>query len=228
MMMFVFTRQLGILIWKDVVIDIRRKENFLSMFLFSLLTLIIFNFSLGDDPKLFRQMIPGIIWVIFLLAGVLGLSKTFIQEVENGCMKGLLMAPIDRGHLFLGKMLSTTLFLSLVQLLTVPMFIVFFDLTLAREWWMLVLVLLGGTLGFTSLGTLLAAMTATLRGKEVLLPILLFPLMTPNLISVVHITAYIFFGGQWSEVWLWWKLLIAFDVIVGIVSYLSFEFILEE
>ena len=226
--MLAFTRQLGILIWKDVVIDIRRKENFLSMFLFSLLTLIIFNFALGDDPKFFRLMIPGIIWVVFLLAGILGLSKTFIQEVENGCMTGLLMAPIDRGQLFLGKMLSTTLFLSLVQLLIVPMFIVFFDLTLAREWWMLVLVMLSGTLGFTSLGTLLAAMTACLRGREVLLPILLFPLMTPNLISVVHITEYVFFGGQWEEVWSWWKLLIIFDVIVGTVSYLSFEFVLEE
>ncbi len=227
-MMFAFTRQLGILIWKDVVIDIRRKENFLSMFLFSLLTLIIFNFSFGDDPELFQLMIPGVIWVVFLLAGVLGLSKTFIQEVENGCMKGLLMAPIDRGHLFLGKMMSTTLFLSLVQLLTVPLFFLFFDLTLVRQWWMLVLVMLAGTLGFASLGTLLAAMTATLRGREMLLPILLFPLMTPNLLSVVHITSDIFFGGVWSEVWSWWKLLIAFDVIVGIVSYLSFEFILED
>lgn len=227
-MMFAFTRQLGILIWKDVVIDIRRKENFLSMFLFSLLTLIIFNFSFGDNPELFQLMVPGVIWVVFLLAGVLGLSKTFIQEVENGCMKGLLMAPIDRGHLFLGKMMSTTLFLSLVQLLTVPLFFLFFDLTLVRQWWMLVLVMLAGTLGFASLGTLLAAMTATLRGREMLLPILLFPLMTPNLLSVVHITSDIFFGGEWSEVWSWWKLLIAFDVIVGIVSYLSFEFILED
>ena len=227
-MMFAFTRQLGILIWKDVVIDIRRKENFLSMFLFSLLTLIIFNFTFGDDPELFQLMVPGVIWVVFLLAGVLGLSKTFIQEVENGCMKGLLMAPIDRGHLFLGKMMSTTLFLSLVQLLTVPLFFLFFDLTLVRQWWMLVLVMLAGTLGFASLGTLLAAMTATLRGREMLLQILLFPLMTPNLLSVVHITSDIFFGGEWSEVWSWWKLLIAFDVIVGIVSYLSFEFILED
>ena len=227
-MMFAFTRQLGILIWKDVVIDIRRKENFLSMFLFSLLTLIIFNFSFGDDPELFQLMVPGVIWVVFLLAGVLGLSKTFIQEVENGCMKGLLMAPIDRGNLFLGKMMSTTLFLSLVQLLTVPLFFLFFDLTLVRQWWMLVLVLLAGTLGFASLGTLLAAMTATLRGREMLLPILLFPLMTPNLLCVVHITSDIFFGGEWSEVWSWWKLLIAFDVIVGLVSYLSFEFILED
>ena len=227
-MMFAFTRQLGILIWKDVVIDIRRKENFLSMFLFSLLTLIIFNFSFGDDPKLFQLMVPGVIWVVFLLAGVLGLSKTFIQEVENGCMKGLLMAPIDRGHLFLGKMMSTTLFLSLVQLLTIPLIFLFFDLTFVRQWWMLVLVLLAGTLGFAFLGTLLAAMTATLRGRELLLPILLFPLMTPNLLSVVHITSDIFFGGEWSEVWSWWKLLIAFDLIVGIVSYLSFEFILED
>ena len=226
--MIVFVRQIGILTWKDVMIDIRRKENFLSMFLFSLLTLIIFNFAIGEDPKLFRLMIPGIIWVVFLLAGVLGLSKSFLQEMENGCIKGLLMTPMDRGNLFLGKMLGTTLFLSLVQLLIVPMFMLFFDISLSEEGWMLILVMLAGTLGFTALGTLLAGMTASLRGREVLLPILLFPLMTPNLISVVHITSFVFFGGEWAEVVSWWQLLIAFDVVISVVSYLSFEFILEE
>lgn len=223
-----FFRQIGILTWKDVLIDIRRKENVLSMFLFSLLTLLIFNFAIGDDPKVFRLAIPGVIWVIFLLAGVLGLSKSFLQETENDCMKGLLLTPMDRGNLFLGKMLATTLFLSLVQLLTVPMFILFFDLPLSEAWWMLVLVLLAGTLGFTALGTLLAGMTTTLRGREVLLPILLFPLLTPNLLSVVHLTSFIFFGGDSSEVSAWWRLLIAFDVVIGVVSYLGFEFVLEE
>ncbi len=226
--MIAFVRQIGILTWKDILIDIRRKENFLSMFLFSLLTLIIFHFSIGDNPKTFRLIVPGLIWVVFLLAGILGLSKSFIQEMENGCIKALLLTPMDRGNLFLGKMLGTTLFLSLVQLITVPMFILFSGISLANEWWMLVLVMLAGTLGFTSLGTLLAGMTATLRGREVLLPILLFPLITPNLISTVKITAYVFFGGEWSEVVSWWKLLLAFDVILGVVSYLSFEFVVEE
>lgn len=223
-----FIQQISILAWKDVLIDIRRKENFLSMFFFSLLTLIIFNFALGDNPKAFRLMVPGIIWVIFLLAGILGLSKSFIQEVDNDCIHGLLLTPIDRGNLFLGKMVGTTLFLVLVQLLAVPMIILFFDMQLIHGWWMLSLVLLAGTLGFTTLGTLLAGMTATLRGKEVLLPILLFPLLTPNLISVVKITSYIFFDGNPDELESWWKLLLAFDVIVGVGSYLSFEFIVEE
>ncbi|MBF0277833.1 MAG: heme exporter protein CcmB [SAR324 cluster bacterium] len=226
--MIEFIRQIGILTWKDVMIDIRRKENFLSMFLFSLLTLIVFNFSIGEDPKLFRLMIPGIIWVVFLMAGVLGLSKAFIQEIENGCIKGLLLTPMDRGNLFLGKMLGTTIFLTLVQSLIVPMFILFFGVNLSGNWAVLALVMFAGTFGFTALGTLLAGMTATLRGREMLLPILLFPLMTPNLISVVHITAYVFFGGEWDEVLSWWKLLISFDILIAVVSYLSFEFILEE
>jgi len=138
------------------------------------------------------------------------------------------MTPLDRGNLFLGKMLGTTLFLSLVQLLIVPMFILFFEVSLSEEWWLLALVMFAGTFGFTALGTLLAGMTATLRGREMLLPILLFPLITPNLISVVHITSYVFFGGNWDEIFPWWKLLMAFDVVISVVSYLSFEFILEE
>ena len=226
--MIVFVRQIGILTWKDILIDIRRKENFLSMFLFSLLTLILFNFAMGDDPQRIRLMVPGLIWVVFLMAGVLGLSKSFLQEIENGCIKGLLMTPMDRSNLFLGKMLGTTLFLSFVQLLIVPMFLVFFDIQLVKAGWLLVLVMLAGTLGFTALGTLLAGMTASLRGREVLLPILLFPLITPNLISVVHITSFVFFGGEEQEVVSWWRLLIAFDVVISVVSYLSFEFILEE
>lgn len=226
--MFALVQEIGILAWKDVLIDIRRKENFLSMFFFSLLTLIIFNFAMGDDSKAFRLMVPGMIWVIFLLAGILGLSKSFIQEVDNGCIHGLLLTPMDRGNLFLGKMLGTTIFLSLVQMITLPMIILFFDLRLTHSWGMLVAVMLAGTVGFTTLGTLLAGMTSTLRGKEVLLPILLFPLLTPNLIAVVKITAYVFFGGEVEAVWSWWKLLLAFDVIVSVVSYLSFEFILEE
>lgn len=223
-----FFRQIGILVWKDVVIDIRRKENFLSMFLFSLLTLLVFNFALGDDPKVFRLAIPGILWVVFLLAGVLGLSKSFLQETESGCMQGLLMVPMDRGNLFLGKMLGTWVFLSFVQGLMVPMFLIFFGIEPTQDLWWLVLVMLAGTFGFTALGTLLAGMTATLRGREVLLPVLLFPLMTPHLISVVNLTGHIFFGGDASESAAWWKLLIAFDVVIGVVSYLSFEFVVEE
>lgn len=220
-------QQVIVLVWKDILIDLRRKENFLSMLMFSILTLLLFNFSLGNDPKAFQKSIPGIIWVVFLMAGVLGLNKSFAQEVENGCMGGLLITPVDRGTLFLGKMLGTTLFLCFLEIFFIPLSIIFFD-QVPQQWGMLILAIIGGTIGFASLGTLLAAMTATLKGKEILLPLLLFPLMIPSFLSVIHITAFSFWGGNIDEVYSWWKLLLGFDVIFGVMAYLGFEFVMEE
>ncbi|MGK5092092.1 heme exporter protein CcmB [Deltaproteobacteria bacterium TL4] len=222
-----FIASIGILIWKDVIIDLRRKENFLSMFFFSVLTLLIFYFAMGDRPHAFQIAAPGIIWVAFLMAGILGLNKSFAQEIENGCLGGILLTPVDRGSLFIGKMLGTTLFLTLLQLLLIPLCILFFGI-MPQHWGSLIAVLVAGTLGFTSLGTLLASMTATLKGKEVLLPILLFPLMIPSLISVAKITTFVFFDGNPQDVLIWWKLVLGFDVIFMVVSYLGFEFVTEE
>lgn len=198
------------------------------MLLFSLLTLLIFNFALDEDPEKIRQLVPGILWVIFLLAGVLGLNKAFAQELENACMSGLLLTPVDRGTIFIGKMLGTTLFLLMVQFFTIPLFLVFFNIEIVNTYWNLLLIVFISTLGFSSLGTLLSGMTATLRGREVLLPVLLFPLMVPHLLSVVKITDYIFFGGMWESVEHWYKLLFGFDIIIGILAYLVFEYVVEE
>lgn len=210
-----------------MLIDLRRKDNLLSMLLFAILTLLVFQFALGEDPKLFLTAFPGIIWIIFLMSGVLGLGKSFVQEMETGCMGGLLTAPVDRSVLFLGKMLANTLFLLVTQLLFMPLSLFLFKIEVGN-WLELFLVLFFGTVGFSSLGTLLTAMTATVRGKEMLLPILIFPLMIPSLLCVVRLTDFLFFGSHPEEVWSWWKLLLGFDVVLFTLSLLGFEFVVEE
>ena len=225
--MQLFYRHTLILVWKDVLIDLRRKDNLLSMLLFAILTLLVFQFALGEDPKLFLTAFPGIIWIIFLMSGVLGLGKSFVQEMETGCMGGLLTAPVDRSVLFLGKMLANTLFLLVTQLLFMPLSLFLFKIEVGN-WLELFLVLFFGTVGFSSLGTLLTAMTATVRGKEMLLPILIFPLMIPSLLCVVRLTDFLFFGSHPEEVWSWWKLLLGFDVVLFTLSLLGFEFVVEE
>ena len=210
-----------------MLIDLRRKENLLSMLLFAVLTLLIFQFAMGEHPKMFLTALPGVIWIVFLLSGVLGLGKSFMQEIETGCMGGLLMAPVDRSVLFLGKMLANTFFLLVSQLFFIPLCLLLFDVRVS-DWAQLFLVLMGGTVGFSSLGTLLTAMTATVRGKEMLLPILLFPLMVPSLLCVVRLTDYLFFGSHPEEVWSWWKLLLGFDVVLTTLAVLGFEFVVEE
>jgi heme exporter protein B len=142
-------------------------------------------------------------------------------------MGALLIAPVDRSVLFLGKMLANTLFLLLTQLLFVPLCLFIFEIEVGN-WIELLLVLLLGTIGFSSLGTLLIVMTSTVRGKEILLPILIFPLMVPSLLCVVRLTEYLFFGLNQQEVWSWWKLLIGFDIVLFTLTILGFEFVVEE
>ena len=225
--MKLFFRQTLILVWKDVLIDLKRKDNLLSMLLFAILTLLVFQFAMGEEPDRFKMALPGIIWIVFLMSGVLGLEKSFMQEMETGCMGGLLLAPIERSVLFLGKMLANTLFLLISQLLFIPLCLFLFEIEVIN-WLEFLMVILFGTIGFSSLGTLLTAMTSTLRGKGMLLQILIFPLMVPSLLCVVRLTDFLFFGSHPAEVWSWWKLLIGFDVILFTFSLLGFEFIVEE
>jgi len=225
--MQLFFRQTLILVWKDVLIDLKRKDNLLSMILFAILTLLLFQFAMEEVPEMFQIALPGVIWIVFLMSGVLGLGKSFVQEMETGCMGGLLLTPVARSVLFLGKMLANTLFLLFTQLLFIPLCLFFFEIEV-RNWLELLMVLFFGTVGFSSLGTLLTAMTSTLRGKEMLLPILIFPLMVPSLLCVVRLTEFLFFGAHSEEVWSWWKLLLSFDVVLFTLSLLGFEFIVEE
>ena len=220
-------RQITILIWKDLLIDLRRKENLLSMLLFAILVLLVFYFSMGRNTAIFISLLPGVVWVVFLLSGVLGLGKSFFQEMETGCIGGLLMSPTDKSILFLGKMIATTFFLLFSQLLFIPLCLLLYGINV-RDWTAFGLAILAGSLGFSSLGTLLSVMTASIRGKEMLLPILLFPLVVPNLLSLVHLTDNLFFGNHAHTVESWWTLLLTYNVVLIALSIIGFEFVVEE
>ena len=219
--------QIKILVWKDLLLEWRRKENFVSMLLFSTVTMLLFQFAVGKDASLFKQLVPGMYWVVFLMAGVLGLNKSLTQEIQNDCLFGIILTPADRGILFLGKMIATALSLSVLQIFNLFLMMIFFDIPFSVITLPLFCVILGGILGFASLGTLLATMTARLQGKEVLLPILLFPLSIPLLLSVVQITTTIFLQTEPQNILSWWKMLISFDVLFLVSSYLAFEFVIE-
>ena len=141
--MKLFFRQTLILVWKDVLIDLKRKDNLLSMLLFAILTLLVFQFAMGEEPDRFKMALPGVIWIVFLMSGVLGLEKSFMQEMETGCMGGLLLAPIERSVLFLGKMLANTLFLLISQLLFIPLCLFLFEIEVINwlEFFMVILLL---------------------------------------------------------------------------------------
>ncbi len=225
--MLLYFQQILILVWKDILIDLQRKDNLLSMLLFAILSLLVFQFAIGKVPELFLIALPGLIWIVTLLSGVLGLGKSFVQEMESGCIGALLISPVDRSVLFLGKMLANTIFLLFTQIMFVPICLFIFEIDV-MSWTWLFFVLLFGTIGFSSLGTLLTVMTSTVRGKEILLPILIFPLMVPSLLCVVSLMENLFFGLDQQEFWSWWKLLAGFDIVLFTVTILGFEFVVEE
>ena len=214
--------------WKDVTVELRARERVNAMLFFAALVLFIFNFALGPDREKLREVAPGLLWLAFLFTGMLGLGRSFQAERENECFEALLLTPGDRESIYYGKLAGNVLFMVMAEALILPLFGILYNLDI---WgflpWLGVVAFLG-TLGFSAVGTLLAAMTAHIRAREVMLPLLLFPLTVPVILASVRATEAILAGGGLGEVSHWLKLLVGFDVIFLVVSPLVFEFVLEE
>lgn len=213
---------------KDVMVELRARDRMNAMLFFAALVLFIFNFALGPDLERLRGVAPGLLWLAFLFTGMLGLSRSFQAERENECFEELLLTPGDRESIFFGKLAGNVLFMITAEALILPLFGILYNLDIWGELPSLGLVAFLGTLGFSALGTLLAAMTAHLRAREVMLPLLLFPLTVPLLLGSVRATEAILAGEGLGAVSHWLKLLAGFDLIFLVVSPLVFEFVLEE
>jgi heme exporter protein B len=213
------------LVRKDLALELRSREMLSSMFLYGLIVILVFSFSFDLRVEQATVVAPGMLWVAFTFAGMLGLARSFVLERDQGCLDGLLLCPVDRGVLYAGKMLSNLLFISLAQAVILPLCFALFNL---RFRLLLLPVILLGTVGFSGVGTLVSAMTVHARSREVLLPILLFPLVMPALIASVRLTAGILDGQAWSEIRNWMHLLVGFDVAFTVLSYLVFEYVVEE
>ena len=223
-----YLRKILAIVWKDIVAELRTKEMFSAMFVFSVLVIVVFTFAfdLRVSGERVRQVAPGALWVAFTFAGILGLNRAFVAEKDRGCLEGLLLAPVDHTAIYFGKMISTVLFMLVVEALMLPVFTAFFGVNLFDL--RLVVVILLGTAGFASVGTILSAMTAQTRAREVLLPILLLPVAAPVLIAAVKATAGLLDGLTMAEISLWWQLLLAFAVLYPAIAFMTFDFIVKE
>ena len=223
-----YLRKVWAIVWKDIVAELRTKEMFSAMFVFAILVIVVFNFAfdLRVSGERVRQVAPGALWVAFAFSGVLGLNRAFVLEKDRGCLDGLLLAPVDHTAIYFGKMISTMLFMLVVEAFMLPVFTAFFGVNLFDLRLILVIVL--GTVGFAGVGTILSAMTAQTRSREVLLPILLLPVAAPVLIAAVKATAGILDGLTMSEIAIWLQLLVAFDVIFLAVAFMTFDFVVKE
>jgi heme exporter protein B len=223
-----YVRKILTIVWKDIVAELRTKEMFSAMFIFAVLTVVTFQFAfeLRVASQNLVQVAPGVLWVAFAFAGILGLNRAFVLEKDRGCLEGLLLAPVDHTAIYFGKMLSTTLFMLVVEAILLPIFFVFFGLNLMQP--AVLLVVLLGTWGFSGVGTLLSAITARTRSREVLLPILLLPVAAPVLIAAVKATAGLLDGLALGDVGGWLNLLVAYDVIFPAVAFMVFEYVVKE
>jgi heme exporter protein B len=213
------------IVWKDVLAELRTKEMFSSMLVFALLLIVIFNFSFDLRVEKIAEVTPGVLWVTFTFAGTLELNRALSSEIEEARIDGLLLAPMERSTIYFGKMLGNLLFMCATEAVMVPIFSAIFDLNLIQPEFLLTVFL--GTVGFAAVGTLLSAMAANTRAREVMLPVLLFPIVLPVVISAVKLTAGILDGLPWASLAAWLRLLVGFDVIFLTISYMTFDYVVQ-
>lgn len=211
---------------KDLLMEWRGRELVGGMLIFALLAILMFNFALDLEAAQTPGTVSGMLWVTLVFAGTIGLNRAMSAEKSNGCFDGLLLAPVDRSAIFLGKVLGNTLFMWVVAAFLLPLFAVLYSVNLMHGGVLLVIVL--GTFGYSMAGTLLAAMTYQTRARDMLLPILLFPVALPVLLAAVKATGMLLNGFPLADARFWLDMLVVFDVIFAVLGWLMFDFVVEE
>ena len=220
-------RQTALLLWKDLRLELRRRESLMTMFFFGTLLLFVFHFSFDLPPDRVAEMTPALLWLAFLFTGTLGLAQLFNAERENHCLDALLLSPLDRGALFLAKTGFNLILMLLVEVVVIPLFWILFNLSSWNLLPQIFLVSLLGTVGFCSLGTIMAAITLRARARELLLPLILFPLMIPVILATIRCMENVLRLGEFGEALAWLRLLLGFDVIFLTVGVLIFDHVIE-
>ncbi len=214
--------------WKDILSEFRSRETLSSMLIFCLIVVVVFNFMFEPGSTLVKEMLPGILWVAITFAGILGLSRSFIYEVDQGCLMGLFLCPVNFYVIYFGKMLGNFVFMLLMEIVLLPLLVILFNLDLTRFISPLLLIVFLGTLGFAAVGTLLSAISVHTRAREILLPVLLFPIAIPILLAAVKSTSQLINGETLAGALSWLKILAGFDIIFLVLSALLFEYIVED
>jgi heme exporter protein B len=216
----------GALIWKDLIAEIRSKELFGAMLVFAIAVILIFNFALELNIQVQSEVTSGILWVTFAFAGTLGLNRSMAIEKDMGCLDGLLLAPVDRSAIYFGKMFGNLILMLIVEAIVLPVYSALYSVNLFQPG--LLAVILLGSIGYTAIGTLLAFMSVQARTRDILLPILLFPIILPVLIAAVKASNGFLLGLEIADIRPWLNLLIVYDTISIAVAFMTFDFVVEE
>jgi heme exporter protein B len=220
----VFWRQVVAIVWKDLRCELRTRQVWIGMAMFALLVLVVFNFAfdLRVDNK--AAVAPGALWIAFVFASVLGLGRTLAAEQDRGSMDRLLLCPVDRTAVYFAKLIGNLAFIGAVEIVALPIFAAIYDLPIITGLILPIVVL--GTIGVAAVGTLFSAVAATTQAREVLLPLLVFPLIVPVVIGAVKATEALVSPVSGDAPWL--GLIAAFDVIFLSISAVTFQYVIEE
>ncbi len=222
-----YFKQLRTLVWKDITSEMRTKEMLSAMLIFSFLVIVVFSFAFDPTRETTKAVFPGVIWVGFSFSAILGLNRSFLTEKSNDCMMGLMLCPADRSVIYYAKVISNMIFVTLMELISLPVFFILFDYPLRGSVLLLLLVLFLGTLGFISVGTLLAALAANTKTSEILLPIILFPIIIPIVIAAVSSTAIVLGVPSAVELKAWLGLMVAYNIVFLTIPFILFDYVLE-
>jgi heme exporter protein B len=220
----VFWRQVVAIVWKDLRCELRTRQVWIGMAMFALLVLVVFNFAfdLRVDNK--AAVAPGALWIAFVFASVLGLGRTLAAEQDRGSMDRLLLCPVDRTAVYFAKLIGNLAFIGTVEFVALPIFAAIYDLPIITG--LILPIVLLGTIGVAAVGTLFSAVAATTQAREVLLPLLVFPLIVPVVIGAVKATEALVSPVSGDAPWL--GLIAAFDVIFLSISAVTFQYVIEE
>jgi heme exporter protein B len=221
-----YLRAVAAIVWKDLAAELRSKELISSMLVFALLVILIFNFALELNRAARAEVAAGVLWVTTIFTGTLGLNRSLAAEKDRGSLDGLLLAPVDRSAVYFGKALGNLLFILIVEAVILPLFSLLFNVSMVQPLVMVVVVL--GALGYAAVGTLLASLAVHSRSRDVMLPILLFPVAVPVLIAAVRATGGVLAGSEWAEISPWINLLLGYDVIFVAIAFMVFDYVVEE
>jgi len=210
---------------KDLRLEWRSKDAINSMLFFALLVVVIFSFSFDPTAEESRHIAGGIVWVAFLFAAVVALNQTWARELRNQVLDAYRVSPAPANPLFLAKALGNFIFVIVLEALMTPLFIMFYKLRVLGAAWQLLPIAALGTWALVVNGTFFAAISIRTRAREIMLPLLLFPLSIPALLAMVNSTTAVLTGEESARFWI--ALLVAYDVVFTTVGLLLFETVLE-
>jgi len=213
---------------KDLMAELRGASTIVSMVLLGLLVVLVFNFGTDPGAKDVTLVRSGVLWAAFLFAGIIAVGRSFATEKEAGCLDGLLLCPVDRAVIFLGKLIGNLILIFVTGLVILGFFTVLYNLSLGSSWAGLVLVIALASIGFGAVGTLFAAVGAGVRARDALLAVFIFPLLVPLIIAAAHVSTVLFDGGGLGGAGLWTWFLVVYDVVFLSVSFMTFDFVVEE